>query len=147
MRGNALAIKAFGDMSEEPTKKAVAKKATKRTPSQDETIRDFLIRNPLDKVSRTVAKRYYKLKSAVSHHPRKAEDVENLLILLSACEWIDIKCMEGYCKLWDNIVKDWGKIADLHDNGRLRELNTLLASYEKPYQNGPQNNFQDALYE
>jgi hypothetical protein len=133
---------------EEPTKKkAVAKKATKKEPSRDVLIRDFLIKNPLDRVSRTVAKRYYKIKVATSYHPRKAEDVENLLILLAGCDWIDINCMKGYCKLWDVVVDDWDKIAKMFDEGRLRELNALLAGYEKPYQNGPQNNFQDALYE
>jgi len=111
-----------------PPKKAVAKRATKKEPNQSEQMMLWLIKNPIDKICRVVLKKHYNLPVQTSCHPRKAEDVENLLILLSACGWIDIKCMKGYCKLWD------------------AELNGLLARFEKPYQNGPQNNFQDALY-
>jgi len=129
-----------------PPKKAVAKRATKKEPNQSEQMMLWLIKNPIDKICRVVLKKHYNLPVQTSCHPRKAEDVENLLILLSACGWIDIKCMKGYCKLWDAIVDDWDNIAEMHDKGRLRELNGLLARFEKPYQNGPQNNFQDALY-
>ena len=95
--------------------KTVAKKTVApKAPSQDVKMRDFLIKNPLDRVTRTVLKRHYKLKPGTSFHPQKAEDIENILILLEGCEWIDITCMTGYCKLWDVVIDDWDTVSYTH---------------------------------
>jgi len=68
-----------------------------------------------------------------TYHPSTLDDINGILEVTESCDFINLRDMRGWCKIWDEIHDHWERILELKENGDTAGLHRFLKELAAPY--------------
>jgi hypothetical protein len=123
---------------EEKPKKKIAKKAVKKTETQDgATARELeLIRLFMGQRNSCVIgmlRRWADMPMIDTYHPTNIDDIYQIKKAVEMYSFISLDGMRGWCKIWDKIIESWDKLIELQEQDDRKGIRALLAEIAAPY--------------
>lgn len=78
--------------------------------------------------------------------PCDAGDFGRCYKMLKACPSVDIKCMKGFNRIWDNLVDAWSELTSLYEDEQWREIYDKIDSCSKPFRVDGRTMAKDIVY-
>jgi hypothetical protein len=79
-------------------------------------------------------------------YPHDNDDFGRCYRLLKQCPEINIECMRGFNRVWDNLVDKWPELTELHEAENGQRVYSLIKECERPFRDGCSMHSKDLLY-